>query len=98
MCRVVLTITTVQSIGSKRADQLEYLTFKFRLSLSHSFFFSEWLRGVFFCLLFFFLFFFFCSGYDSVGVCVYDGSSAAADVGGCRFFLYYIHLQKFSLS
>ena len=44
-----------------------------------------------------FFFVFFCSGYDSVGVCVYDGSSAAAD-GGCRFFLYYIHLQKFSLS
>ena len=53
-------------------------------------------------LFFFFFFkFFFCSGYDSVGVCVYDGgsgydvvggcvydgNSAYDDVGGCGFFL-----------
>ena len=49
--------------------------------------------------------FFFCSGYDSVGVCVYDGgsgydvvggcvydgSSAYDDVGGCGFFLYFMN-------
>ena len=54
----------------------------------------------------------FCRGYDSVGVCVYDGgngydviggcvydvSSAYDDVGGCGFFLFFIHLQKLSLS
>ena len=56
----------------------------------------------------FFFFSFFCSGYDSVGVCVYDGGSGydvgggvydggcGYDVGGgCGFFLYFIHLQKF---
>ena len=58
---------------------------------------------------FFFFSSFFCNGYDSVGVCVYDGgsgydvgggcvydgSSDYDDVGGCGFFLYFIHLQKF---
>ena len=51
---------------------------------------------------------FFCSGYDSVGVCVYDGgsgydvvggcvydgSSAYDDVGGCRFFSLFHTLTK----
>ena len=38
------------------------------------------------------------SGYDGVCVCIYDGGSAYDDVGGCGFFLYFIRLQKFSLS
>ena len=37
------------------------------------------------------------SCYDVVGVGVYDGGSAYDD-GGCGFFLYFIRLQKFSLS
>ena len=45
-----------------------------------------------------FFFFFFYVGYDSVGVCVYDGSSAYDVVGVCGFFLYFIHLQKFRIS
>ena len=38
-----------------------------------------------------------CSGYDVVGVCVYDGGSVYDGVGACGFFFFISYIYKSSV-